>query len=448
MTLSFLRPLVPILFLAVGSILQSCQGTYDMVVENVTLIDGTGAPPQTQANVYVRDGRVAAISTGSRSGRASSVVDGSGRFLIPGLIDAHAHPFPIARTFPQFAHFGVTSILIPGCGDCSNENLARTRELAASGSIPAPRVFHTSQHFTMVGRHPVKTYPGPKWVEGETVYYLRTTDDAERFVAEVARQPIVGIKLTIEDGPAPPFVETIPTEFVEAVVEAAHRHDLRVLAHVSTIEHVRIAETAGADDILHFVGVDIDWDTDLEMIQRLRQRDPSWVTTLMIDKSFLYPANAEWLQAAIATGQYRPSELEELPGAESPRVSPKILAQLYGISDPTLENVMRPQLEDLRQLHGMGFNLVAGTDTGNDYIFAGLSLHEEMELLGMVFSPTEVIPMATSNAARILGAADELGTIEVGKWADMLLLDRDPLQDIRNTRSIVNVFKAGQLLER
>ncbi|GAB5536756.1 MAG: amidohydrolase family protein [Rubricoccaceae bacterium] len=416
---------------------------YDLAVRNVTLIDGTGSPARAGVTVLVRDGRIAAITRDASTGEAATGVDGTGRFLIPGLIDAHTHPLPAEGSFPQFVHYGVTSILITGGSIASRENLARVRALAEQDASPSPRVFHTSQHVTMEGRHPVKTYPSPNWVEGETVYYMREARDAEGIVEAVADQPIVGIKVTIEDGPEPPFVEMIPVEFVAALVRAAHARGIQVFAHVSSMEGLRVADEAGVDHLVHFVGVDIDWERDEALVERLRTRDLSWITTLMIDKMLFYPAHPEWLAEVEATGLFDTDEIARLRNGRSAEESLAILSDLYELADPTLETVIRPQVEDLRELHRRGFNLVVGTDMGNDFVFPGLSLHEELELLAMGFTPAELIPMATRNAARMLGVDDDLGTLEVGKWADMVLLDENPLEDIRHTRSMRAVFVAG-----
>jgi len=420
---------------------------YDLAITNVTVIDGTGAPAQPNRHVLIRRGRIARIADGSETVRAHEVIDGSAKYLIPGLIDGHAHPFPVETNLPLFARFGVTSILVPGCTDCSDQNIARAIALADDVSFSSPRVFPTSQHVTMEGRHPVKTYPSPRWVEGETVYYLREPADAERFVREVAEDPIVGIKLTIEDGPAPPFVERMPQALAEELVRQAHAHELPVFVHVSDNEELRIAVEAGADHLLHFVGVDLDWERDLELATRVRDQEMSWVTTLMIDKSFFYPARPEWIELVLALGVFDEEEVARLAASRVPEDSLRFLAEAYGIADPTLPSVIRPQVEDLRRLYDLGVNLVVGTDVGNDFIFPGLSIHEEMELLEMGFAPLEILEMATENAARMLGVLEELGTIEEGKAADLVLLDDNPLDSIRNTRSILAVFRAGRRID-
>lgn len=443
----FLLLLIPVLVL-LNHCIQQTPAEFDLAVTNVTLIDGTGSEARPNRNIYILDGKIARISEGEPKAPVRKIIDGSGQFLMPGLIDGHAHPFPIEENFPRFIHYGVTSIFIPGGSDCSNENLTRARALSASDSIASPAVYHTSQHFTMEGRHPVKTYQNNKWVEGKTVYYLRDTLSIAAMVEEVARQPIRGIKLTIEDGPEPPFVDRIPLEFVAKVVQEAHRRNLKVFAHVSDIEEVRIAEAAGVDHLVHFVGVDIDWPRDGAMITRLLRRDPSWVTTLMLDKSFFYPAFPQWLAEIEKSGIFSQTEIDHLRQSTSPEASRSLLEEIYMTKNPTLDGILTPQMEDLNRLHEMGFNLVIGTDTGNDFIFPGLSMHEEMELMARGFSPLEIIKMATLNTAKMLSVQDSVGSLVPGMAADMILLEKNPLEDIANTRAIRMVFRGGKIQPR
>lgn len=424
---------------------------FDLVISNVTLINGTGGAAQPNSNLFIKDGKIIDITEGDIAVSDEKVLDGTNKYLIPGLIDGHAHPSPAKENFPRFVHFGVTSIFVPGCGDCSNENYQSMRALSSESPLSSPRIFHTSQHFTMEGRHPVKTYANPKWVEGKTVYYVRDTLQIETLVREVSEQPILGIKVTIEDGPDPPFVERIPTEFVRKIVTEAHKYDLNVFAHVSDMEEVRIAEKAGADHIIHFVGVDIDWEKDTEVIDRLIARDVSWVTTIMIDKMFFYPAHPEWLEEIASWNIYDTAEIERLRSTKSAEEARAFLKMLYadawdGLPDPTLAQVASNNGEDLQALLTKGCNLVIGTDTGNDFIFPGYSFHEEMEIMQMGgIEPKDIIKMATHNAAKMLGVLDELGTLEVGKFADMVLLEKNPLADIKNTLTIHSVFREGNL---
>jgi imidazolonepropionase-like amidohydrolase len=121
----------------------------------------------------------------------------------------------------------------------------------------------------------------------------------------------------------------------------------------------------------------------------------------------------------------------------------------YGLTDNSLEAFMQPQAADIKLLDSLGIKMVLGTDTGNDFNFPGYSLHEEMQLLAMGgMAPIDIIKMGTLNAAEMMSAQDSLGSIEVGKIANMILLDKNPLEDINHTLLINSVIKLGSIQKR
>ena len=195
---------------------------YDLVIRNVNLIDGSGKQLQENVSIGVKDGRIISIDSDSTI-MGKDIIDGTDKYLMPGLFDCHVHTGNFQQDFQHFIHYGVTSIFIPGGITCTNEYYESMRELGGQDSIPAPRVFHTSQHFTMKGRHPAKTYGGNR-KHGENIFYLKDTNQIESIVRQVAQYPILGIKITIEDGPSPPFVERIPQEFVNKTVKEASKY--------------------------------------------------------------------------------------------------------------------------------------------------------------------------------------------------------------------------------
>ena len=424
-------------------------GTADggnLLVRDVVLIDGTGSPAREGVDVLVRDGRIVRITDTRLDAGDVEVIDGRGRFLVPGLIDGHTHPFPIEESFPQYVHFGVTSIFVPGCSDCDDETLAAARARTRAPGAAAPRFFHTSQHFTMEGRHPAKTYVGSSWVDGKTIHYLDDVEEIGPLVERVTRQPIVGIKVTLEDGPTPPWVERMPQEFVDEIVVRAHAAGTKVFAHVSDDVELRMAAQAGVDHLLHFTGVDLDWERDRPMLEDFRARGLHWVTTMMLDKSFLYPVHPAWIDAVRET-EFFDAELDRLmaegAGEEATR---ERMRQIYGSDDVSFDThpLLVKQSDDLRRLHEFGIPLVVGTDVGSPWIFPGYAVHEEMALLEAAGIPApDVLVMATRNAATMVGADDEIGTLTIGKSADLLLVDRDPRVSVRNLRSIVAVYRDG-----
>ncbi|MEQ9592778.1 MAG: amidohydrolase family protein [Cyclobacteriaceae bacterium] len=442
-------PLISISLLLSCTSRQSDQ--FDLVISNVNLIDGTGKPLQSGVSIGITDGKIAAIDV-TLSGSHENRIDGTGKFLIPGLFDCHAHTGNYERDFPRFIHYGITSVFITGGGLCTNDFYAAMRGQGNQDSIPAPFVFHTSQHFSMEGRHPSKTYASSNWRDGISIYYLRDTLQIEQIVKEVSQHPIVGIKLTIEDGPAPPFVERIPQSFINKTVEEASRYNLEVFAHVSDNTELEMAINGGVQNLVHFTGVNIDPTDSIqrELLEKFKKRDPYWVTTLMIDKSFLYPIHPEWFESESMLPEYRAMIGELSPALiERAKRYVNILMEEYGLQESSLEAFMIPQVEDILFLHEEGFNMVLGTDTGNDFNFPGYSLHEEMQLLELGgMEQLDIIKMGTLNAAKMMNAQDSLGSIEIGKTANLVLLDKNPLEEISNTLSIHSVIKRGRIQER
>ncbi len=424
---------------------------YDLIISNVNLVDGTGSPLKEAISVGIKEGKIRALAKALK-GRSNTYLDGSGKYLIPGLFDCHIHTIDYQKDFPKFVHYGVTSVFITGGSLCTDAYYAEMREHGEQDSIPSPRVFHTSQHFSMEGRHPSKTYPSNTWRDGESIFYLKDTLQIEGLVQHVSQFPNIGIKLTIEDGPSPPFVERMPMAFVEKTVKEGEKYGLEVFAHVSDNVELEMAIRAGVQNLVHFTGIDIDPQDSVQvkLLAEFRKRNPSWITTMMIDKSFIYPLYPEWFTAETLLPEYR---------AQSKRVTQKakwfasgylnFYKESYGLNGDDLPTLMAPQVQDIQYLYDRGFNMVLGTDIGGDFNFQGHSLHEEMQLLEMGgMQPLEILKMGTLNAAKMLRVDDELGSIEAGKLADMILLDKNPLEAIENTLAITTVIKNGKIQQR
>ena len=304
----------------------------------------------------------------------------------------------------------------------------------------------------MEGRHPVKTYPGGHWIEGETVYYLRDTLQIEEIVKKVARDPIQGIKLTIEDGPTPPFVSRMPQEFVNKVASEAKVYDLPVFVHVSDNDELKMALKAGISNIIHFTGVDFNFDKEKQLADAIIEADISWVTTLMLDKSVLYPLYPNWIQEVERLRVYPQKSTNALKDSVKIAVARDYFnstAEFYKLNAPSFEGIVKAQVHIIKELYEQGVNMVLGTDTGNTFIFPGYSMHEEMQMMELGgMAPVDIIRMGSLNAAEMLQVADRLGSIETGKLADMVLLDKDPTESIKNTLSIYMVIKNGQVQRR
>lgn len=439
------------LLLGVTSCSIEPQSQYDLIIENVNLIDVQGMSLQEGVNIYIKQDKIFAIDRKAIT-QKNNVIDGTDKYLIPGLFDCHAHTSTYKKDFPKFIHYGITSIFVPGGSSCTNAYYEEMRNMGAQDSLPAPRIFHTSQHFTMDGRHPVKTYSSSNWVEGESVYLLRDTLQIEALVKQVAQYPIQGIKLTIEDGPHPPFVERMPQAFINKVSKEARKYDLGVFAHISDNIELKMAIEADIKNLVHFTGVDLDFERDEKLLDKIYRDSISWVTTLMLDKSFIYPLHPEWLEGPEIKDIYDSIELEKLKDSSYLFRSEnyiQFMKEYLQLDSLTLKDVVQFQVEDIMELYENGVNMTLGTDTGNDFIFPGYSIHEEMQLLELGgMKPIDILKMGTINAAKMLKADDRLGSIEVGKYADMILLDKNPLAAIKNTSAINTIIKNGKIQKR
>lgn len=434
-----------------GKEVKNCE----LAILNVNLIDGTGSPIQEKVSLYIEGGKIAEITQIPLEGAvAAATIDGTGKYLIPGLIEGHAHPSsieadPEARKnyphrFKTMIHYGITTAVLYGGYAASYATMNELQKAAANGTMVSPRIYYSSPFITIEGAHPMKTYASEKrYVDGETMYLLKDSSQISAIVQEAKSNHAIGIKLIVEDGPFPPFVERMDPFLIRKVVEESHMANLPVYAHISDMEEVKICVEAGVDNLVHFSI--IDWNKDSDIINKMAENGMSWVTTLTIGKSmFYYPLNPHWLDRPEIKHVYDSVQIADIPSPDV--IAAKAVLRAFAGSDTlSLQRFIQPMVRDVARLLEKGVNVVLGTDVGADpYIFAGLSMHEEMEMMQMGgIAPLMIIQMATLNGAKMLDIEHEYGSLEKGKYADFILLTKNPLDDITNTLTIEKVVKAG-----
>lgn len=445
-----------ILLAALLSCSTENRPTYDLIIQNSSLIDGTGSPVISNVHIYVQNGRISQITSAPIENAVSdNVIAGKGKYIIPGLFDAHFHlmynPGKFERTLQQLIHFGVTGILIPGGSLATYENLAGLKQLEQEGQMVTPHLFYTSLTSTLEGGHPMKMYGASNYIDSVSVHIVQGTDHIRSIVLEAAENNVSGIKIMIEDGPMPPLTPRMPPEYISAFTEAGNELNLPVFAHISDMEEVKMGVEGGVDAFMHFMGVLIDWEEDQSIIDQIVSDNISWVTTGMLAKSIFYPLNKEWLEQ----DEFSVFEQDQIlpltdPEGRLESESRMILSDFFGSESVPMEAVLQPMMSDLKRLYDEGVNIVLGTDVaGRPYILPGVSVHEEMQLLQLGgFTPEEIIRISSYNAAQMLGISDDYGSIEEGKIADMIFLNEDPAEDISNTLSIETVIKEGKIQER
>ena len=406
-------------------------------IVNVTLIDGTGAPSRAGVTVLLQDRRVRAIQPATAAVPAgATVVDGSGRFLIPGLIDAHVHlgtnaTRPIETTSLVLGHVlmgGVTSIRDMGGRMATVRPLA---EVASSDTTRWPRVYYSA---IMAG-------PG-SWFEGERGPYMaeggpigssplvRLVVDTTDIAAAVRAAKGAGATgLKVYNG--------IPLARLRAIVREARAQGLRVWSHmaVDPLTPSQLVEN-GVEVLSHadqFVAETWDYPTPGRPIEEARAaRDRAFAESS--------PDSPEYQRLFAAMKRHGtivdPTLLIMTPGPDSSGRVPARAANLYRFARTMT-----------RGAYLAGVPIVAGTDAIGG---SSPNVHLEMQYLAdsVGMRPADVIVAATRTAARAIGIADSLGTIEPGKLADLVLLGADPTLDIANTQEVVGVFKSGRWYPR
>ncbi len=357
-----------IYFIAI--VLISCKGQTsenipaDLLIKNITLIDGTGSSARYNQNIYIREGRIVQIDTLTNYSAADAVVDGTGKYLIPGLFDNHYHLHRDSADHPrmlkQLIHFGVTNVFIPGGSQVPYPTLLRIDSLETNNLVTSPKIWYTSPYVTLEGAHPMKTAPHIKWRNGINVYILKDSSTIPKIISDAKANGAIGIKIEIEDGPFPPFVERMDTALIRKISEQAHANNLLLASHISDMEEVRLSVEHGVDAIMHFVDAPIDWENDLDLFMEIKEKNISWVTTLNIGNFLYYPFHPEWLDTK--EWEVFDIEREELRAnqEQTKQLAINIITGYLNMDLEEWENHVSPRFNDVHKLDSLGKTLYLG----------------------------------------------------------------------------------------
>jgi imidazolonepropionase-like amidohydrolase len=393
---------------------------------SVRLIDGTTRQPIDNATIVVRDGRVVAAGANVAIPAGAERVAVAGKTVIPGLINAHGHVGDTAgldaghysadnvkRDLRLYAAYGVTTVFSLG-GDQAASFAARDSQ--ATPSIDRARLF----------------VAGP-------VLAPRSVDEARKLVDDDAAMKVDIVKIRVDDnlGTTPKMAP----EIYRAVIDEAHKKGLRVAAHLFYLADAKSLLDAGADFIAHSIR---DADVDAEVIAALKKRDVCVCPTLMREVStFIYESTPPFFADPFFQKHADAptvAHLKEPARQEAIKKNPA--AQRY-------KTALEVASRNLKKLSDAGVTIAMGTDTGPPARFQGYFEQMELELMVKAgLTPRQVLASATRDAARCMKIDANLGTLEAGKWADFVVLNADPLADIKNTRSIDSVWIAGNRIAR
>ncbi len=390
----------------------------DFAIRNVRVFNGKSVVPNTTVLVY--RGRITQIGEDLKPPAGAELVDGSGKTLIPGLIDCHTHAFA-ASQLETAAVFGVTTELdMAGNPGFASE----MRSQQASGeAVGRADLFSAGTPVTARGGHPTQI----PWFSA--IPTLNSPDQALDFIAARVAEGSDYIKIIYDDGRVYGLkFPTISPDILERAVQAAHRHKMLAVAHIATREDARTAISAGVDGLVH---VFVDQPIDKKLVQLARDKGVFVVPTLTVLKSAAGTAGGVSLSNEPFSRSHLTSEELENLKTSYPR-------------QPNSKVDFSVASQAIRSLHEAGVRILVGTDAPNPGTAHGASMHRELELLvDAGLSPSEALASATSLAAESFRLSDR-GRIAPDLRADLVLVDGDPTSDIRSTRRIVGVWKQGQ----
>jgi imidazolonepropionase-like amidohydrolase len=392
-----------------------------------TIIDGTGSAPIPNAVMVVEGGRVSAVGpTGEVEIPTGAIeVDIAGRYVIPGLVNAHGHvgdtkglqsgQYSEANVLDQlalYARYGITTVV--SLGD-DREASVRLRDVQAVPTLSRARLFVAGAVVT-----------------GETA------EEALEVVESNADLGVDFIKFRVDDnlGTAP----KLQPEVYRAIIERAENLGIPVATHVYYLDDTKDLIRSGIDFVAHSIR---DQPVDDELVTLLREARICYCATLTREVStFVYESEPAFFTDPFFLAESDASVISALRDPERQKsVRQNRAAQLYKAGLEQAKN-------NLATLAAGGVRIAMGTDTGPPGRFQGYFEHLELELMAEAgMSNTAVIRAATGDAAACMGLND-IGTLEVGNWADFIVLNADPVADIKNTRSIEDVYIAGNRVQR
>jgi len=448
------KSVVAAFFLAAAPAFGQALGP--IAITHVTVINPGAASVETNRTVVIAGDRIISVTGTDKAGppRNARVVDAAGQYMIPGLWDMHVHSvfgdwFPGGRDIilPLFVANGVTGVRDMG-GEVST--LKSWRSQIASGQLIGPRMIFSGPMLDGYLANGKLRFPSS--------IAVKTPADAIAAVDSLKKQDVDFIKVQSE----------LTLDAYRAAAAEAHKQGLTIVGHVP--ERVRLREVveAGQKSVEHLMGIlegcstqedkfihgegnlqlllgTEDAEKCAAMIKLLAVHQTWQVPTLVWQRGGEFLDELDWKHQAL--DKYVPAYWRDVTWR---RFSEEMMPDLLHDPMPLRREYFARNLEVTGRMHRAGVPFLAGTDTAPGiYVMPGFSLHDELALFVEAgFTPMESLQTATSNPAKFFGMEARFGSIEAGKWADLVLLAANPLSNIRNVDKIQAVFVRGHLFDR
>ena len=416
------------------------------VFKNFTLIDGTGRAAAPNSAMIIENGRITWVGPVSqlKAPAGAEVTDYSGKFIMPGLINLHGHlgavigvkqdanyetPDNVEKNLKKYASYGVTTVV--SMGTDKDFVLQMRDKQRANGRPGETRIYSAGQGFVFKSG-----YGGLPGVTPE----VATPAEVQPVIDKLAGEKVDIVKFWMDDHLG--TKKKMPHEIGKAIIDDAHKKGIPVACHIFYLADAQAMTDAGVNGLAHSVR---DQPVDQKLIDSMK-RHGTWQMAETLTR-----------EAAIFTYAKTPPFISD-PFFDR-GVSPDTIATLKSAAfheqmikaDPEYEKFhqfLKTAQDNLKKLADAGVKYGFGTDSGPPTRFPGYAEHWELELMVQAgLTPMQVLTAATRNGAEFLKAKD-LGTLEKSKWADLMVLDKNPLDNIRNTRTIDAVYIAGNRVDK
>jgi len=414
------------------------------VIKGVTLIDGTGSSAKQNVNLVIKEDKIDAILPANAALPANAETsDLSGKFIIPALINGHCHlgllkgdnSSPnnytrenILRHLEKYEQFGVSRVL---CLGTDQEIIFPLRDSSQKGLLPGATIYTAGYGLTANNAPPTNL--------SHDIKQPQTVGEAIKDVDELALLKPDFVKIWVDDFYG--AVKKMQPEIYEAVIKEAHKKGLQVAAHVFYLDDAKRLVNAGVDVLAHSIR---DKEVDDGLISAMKQKSVYYIPTLSLDDyNIVYANDPEWMTDSFFKASLEPGVWERLTSASFKQQVQKDTT--LGKKKAAFEMGMR----NLKKFSDAGIVIVLGSDSGAQPVRTqGFSEHLELQLMTAAgLTPMQALIAATNNGARMLSIDKQCGTLQPGKSADFIVLNGNPLDDIKQTRNIFSVWKNGVQVE-